>query len=324
MKKVLLFSAALIALSACGGSDEKASGAMNMEYSEADFAPAAMVQASEDMMERKMASPSPVPVPTDGATASTGPMLAYTHNRSIESPAKDVERVVTSHQKMCEKAGFQKCMVVNSNQNGIGEEWASANLHIRATPEWITEFFQDLPKDLKKTDSKITSASTSAQDLSTQIVDTDARLKAQLTLRDRLQALLTDRPSELGDLIELERELSRVQSDIDANASILAALRQRVAMSNLHMNYSAKSTVTSRSVWAPLADAFGNFFKNFAGALGAVVTAIAVIIPWLPVIGGLLWFGRWIYRKVWRKNKQEKAVLVDNASPAPTPPEANS
>ncbi|MFC7291280.1 DUF4349 domain-containing protein [Hirschia litorea] len=312
MKKTLLFSAAILALSACGGGDDhKSAATQSMDYlSEDSYAPRAMVHASGEMLERKAASPAP---PIDqGATAPTGPMLAYTHNRSIESPAGDVEKVVNSHVSQCEKAGYSKCMVVNSNQNGIGEEWASANLHIRATPEWIDKFFKDLPDDLKASKSKITSASTSAQDLSTQIVDTDARLKAQLTLRDRLQALLTDRPSDLGDLIELERELSRVQSDIDANASVLASLRQRVAMSNLHMNYSAKSTVTSRSVWAPLADAFGNFFGNFASALGAVITTIANILPWLPVIGGLLWFGRWIYRKVWRKNKQEKALKTEN------------
>ncbi|WP_018998270.1 DUF4349 domain-containing protein [Hirschia maritima] len=310
MKKALLFSSALLALAACGG-DKSTSGA---DYAQteammaAEPAPMASMQVSGA---RKMAAPAPPPISDDGATAPTGPMLAYTHNRSIVSPAKDVERVVSSHQRLCEQAGFQKCMVVNSNQNGIGEEWASANMHIRATPEWIEEFFSDLPKDLQKTKSKITSSSTSAQDLSTQIVDTDARLKAKLTLRDRLQALLTDRPSELRDLIELERELSRVQSDIDSSASILAALRQRVAMSNLHMHYSAKQTATSRSVWAPLGDAFGNFFGNFAGALGSVITAIAVILPWLPVIGGLLWFGRWIYRKVWRKNKQEKEIASE-------------
>lgn len=314
MKKALLFSSALVLLAACGGSNET-SGQMKMEYAEADFAPAGMVHAPEPMMARKMAAPAPPPAPnSDGATPSTGPMLAYTHHRSITSPAKDVGKVVNSHAELCAKAGFEKCMVVNSSQNDLDGDSANANLHIRATPDWIDKFFKDLPKELKSTGSKITSSNTSAQDLSTQIVDTDARLKAKLTLRDRLQALLTDRPSELGDLIDLERELSRVQSDIDANASVLAALRQRVAMSNLHMNYSAKQTVHSESVWSPLINAFKGFFNNLASALGGVISLLPYLLIWVPIIGATAWYGRLIFRKIWPKKPEETHITKEESS----------
>ncbi len=317
MKNALLFSSALLALTACGGDQSRTSGEMNADYAvpESSYAPAAMVQTSDAMLDRKMASPvappPPPPGPDQGATAPTGPMLAYTHHRTIVSPAKDVGAVANSHADLCASAGFKKCMVVNSNQNNLDGDWANANLHIRATPEWIETFFNSLPEDLKATNSKITNSSTSAQDLSTQIVDTDARLKAKITLRDRLQALLTDRPSELRDLIELERELSRVQSDIDSNASILASLKQRVAMSNLHMNYSAKQTATSESVWSPLIDSLKDFFRNLASALGGVISLIPYLLIWVPIIGAVAWYGRLVYRKIWKKKQSDSKPEAD-------------
>lgn len=301
MKKTLLLAAAALALAACGSEVE--SGAA---YDESrSMAPMAV----EAYSERKQAAeyeamPAPEPMPADdGATAETGPMLAYVHNRSIEAPSNGLGAIVSEHQARCEAAGPSVCMVVNASQSGIGEEWGSANLHLKATPQWTDAFLSGLESELEGTKAKITSASTYAEDLSTQIIDTDARLKAKITLRDRLQALLNDRPSDLGDLIELERELARVQADIDSAASILAALRQRVAMSNIHMNYSALREPTAHSVWRPLTRAFGDFFGNFASALGGIVTAVAFILPWIPVGIGLIWVARSIWRRVFKKKQ---------------------
>lgn len=232
-----------------------------------------------------------------GATPQTGQMLAYRYSQSIETPADDVDDIAAAHQARCEAAGFEQCVVVNSSASGLGEDYASASLSLRATPEWIAAFFADQPEELDSYRAKLTSSNIYAEDLSTQIIDTDARLKAQITLRDRLQGLLTDRPSELKDLLELEREIARVQADIDARASLLANLRQRVAMSDLSLSYSAKVSAVSQSVWRPLGDAASDFFYNFASALGAIVTLTALLAPWLPIVAGVVWLLRWLWRR---------------------------
>ena len=305
IRTLLMTSAAALVLAACGGEDR----ASYETYEKTEYHDAAMNASPPMATEQRMmrdefnAAPEAAPVPDapDDGTAPSGPMLAYVHNRSIEAPSLAIGGIVGAHQKRCEDAGPTVCMVVNSSQSGIGEEWGSANLHIKATPAWTDAFLGGLESELDGTKARITSASTYAEDLSTQIIDTDARLKAKITLRDRLQGLLTDRPSELGDLIALERELARVQSDIDSTTSVLAALRQRVAMTNLHMNYSALREPQAHSVWRPLTRAFGSFFGNFAAALGGIVTAVAFILPWIPVGIGLIWVARFIWRRVFRK-----------------------
>lgn len=302
---------AALALSACGGSEqdftEMASAPPIATQISEMRAPAPMMaaKASDMAMRAGRDAISPPPPPEEGAgpVAQSGPMLAYSHNRTIEVAPKDVGVITASHQKICEAAGPSTCMVVSASQQGLGESWANASLFIKATPAWVEGFLEGLPSSLSATHGRITEASTYAEDLSTSIIDTDARLKAKLTLRDRLQGLLTDRPSELGDLLDLERELARVQADIDSTASVLAALRQRVALSDLRLHYTARQTPGSASVWRPLGDAFGSFFSHFAGALAAIVTTIAVILPWIPVVIGLIWLARALWRRVFRKKQ---------------------
>ena len=301
----------------CSGSDNTASTSPQADhlYKTSGNGAAYMDAQPEALYEAAPAAPPPphggAPVQTDGAVPDSGPMLAYSYARSIETPGNALAAVVESHAAACRQAGPTTCMVVNISQSGLGEDWANANLSLKAAPAWSEAFLGGLSAGLESQKSRITSASEYAEDLSTQIIDTDARLKAKVTLRNRLQALLTDRPSELKDLLALESELARVQADIDSTTSVLAALRQRVAMSNINLSYSARQSPASRSVWRPLSDAFGGFFGHFAGALAAIVTTIAVLLPWIPVVIGLIWLARSLWRRVFRKRNR--------AAPPPPP-----
>ena len=77
------------------------------------------------------------------------------------------------------------------------------------------------------------------------IVDTEATLRAKRALRDRLQQLLATRPGSLADLLGVERELARVQGEIDSSEPNLASTRTRVAMSAVTIEYAS----TARGGW---------------------------------------------------------------------------
>ncbi len=303
MKKYALVAIAIatLALSACDGSRNDSfqphASEMATDIQSAGMQESKMRQTAPD------APPmSPPPPEQGGAVAPAGPMLAYSHYRSIDAPANAVAGIADAHRIACDTAGPNVCMVVSIGQSGSPEDdWVSANLYLKATPAWSQTFLSGLESSMTAAKGRIVDASTQAEDLSTRIVDTDARLKAQITLRDRLQRLLTDRPSELGDLLALERELARVQADIDSQASILAALRQRVAMSDIRLNYSTRQSPVSQSVWRPLGDAFNGFFGNVARILAAIVTFLPFAIFWIPVGIGLIWVARKLWVRVFRK-----------------------
>lgn len=230
-----------------------------------------------------------------------GQMMAYTYAWGFQVPTGNMEGLLNAHKKVCEDAGPAKCYVVNSGISGLGQESSYGNLYLRASEDWVRTFEAGVENGLKPFDGSLDSNSRSGEDLTVQIVDGTARLNSMKTMRDRLQALLKDRPGKLSDLLEIERELARVQADIDSRESVLAALKLRVAMSSLTLDYKPKYTAVSESIWRPLGDAFSNFAPNFAQTLAAIVEFIGMILP-VVIFGGLgVWliviFLRWLGKR---------------------------
>jgi hypothetical protein len=143
---------------------------------------------------------------------------------------------------------------------------------------------------------RIVTDTTSTEDLTRQIVDTEARLRAQTTLRDRLQELLRSSRGRLADLLEVERELARVQGDIDAVQSNLAVMRTRVAMSELTLQYHSAPRSVGSDTFEPLRNAFANFLGIIVGGFAVIITLIAGLVPFAVVIVPIVWL---ILR--WRK-----------------------
>jgi len=229
--------------------------------------------------------------------------IAYAHSIGLRIPVKAIEPTMQAHIDACNKAGPSVCVVTNSWLNAYSEDQASASLNLRATPAWIETFLGGIDAEAEAVKGEVTNRQTTAEDLTVSIIDSDARLKAQETLRGRLEQLLASRPGELKDVLETERELARVNGEIDSLKSSLAALRQRVDMSQLSVSYETKTAPLSQGALTPIGDAFSNFFYNLSSALAAVVTAFAVGLPWLLLIGALLWI--WL-RLIWPRIRRKK------------------
>ena len=146
------------------------------------------------------------------------------------------------------------------------------------------------------------------------MVDTGARLNSAKTLRDRLQKLLAERPGKLADLIEIERELARVQAEIDATESVLAAMRLRVAMSDLTLTYQARYTAASESIWRPLGDAFQGFLPSVVLSLAAIVEFISATLLWILLLGAVAAGLGWLWRRRRARRKGAAAPTVGTSA----------
>jgi hypothetical protein len=79
---------------------------------------------------------------------------------------------------------------------------------------------------------KVKARTLSAEDVTEQVIDAEARLGALRASRDRLRQLL-ERGSAVADVVTVERELARVQGELESLEGRLNALRGQVAMSEL-------------------------------------------------------------------------------------------
>ncbi len=81
--------------------------------------------------------------------------------------------------------------------------------------------------------------SLSSQDVTESVIDMEARLKNAIALRDRLRALL-DRAKDVKDVLDIERELVRVQSEIDSMDGRLKNLRSQVQYATVSLSLERK------------------------------------------------------------------------------------
>lgn len=242
-------------------------------------------------------------------------LIAYTYNYGFKVPAGAMQGLLDAHKKQCEDAGPAKCYVVNSSISGLGEDHSYGQMTIRGSADWVKTFRAGMIDGLKPFNATLDSNSDSAEDLTVNIVDSEARLRSLKTMRDRLEQLLRDRPGKLGDLLEIEREFARVQGEIDSSESILAQMKLRVAMSVISLNYTASFPPGSESVWRPVGDAFGSFEASFAGAFAGIIRFIAEILP-VVIVGGLVIFGV-ISLFRWRGKRRKTPVAPPSSTVKP-------
>lgn len=76
-------------------------------------------------------------------------------------------------------------------------------------------------------------------DVTDQYTDLEARLQSNIALRSRLQQLL-DRAATLNEVLALEQQIARLQSDIDALQARIDQLKSRAALASLSVSLERK------------------------------------------------------------------------------------
>lgn len=118
------------------------------------------------------------------------------------------------------------------NQSDRGEE--SASLTLRVPVDTLTTSMEALDAI-----GEVTRKSVSSKDVTEQYVDTDARLKTKIALRDRLRNLL-DKAEDVEDILAIEKELGRVQGDIDSMQARLKTLKGQVDFATIEVSIRRK------------------------------------------------------------------------------------
>ncbi len=138
-----------------------------------------------------------------------------------------------------------------------------------------------------------------SEDKTNQVVDTDARIKNLTELRDRLRLMLTDKSAKFKDIIDVERELSNTQSQLDAMLSMRKILSQETDLVAVNINFSAAQGITEQGFFAPVARALKDAGRVMMESFGSVIIFVMSAIPWLLIGIPILW----LIRKYWVKIK---------------------
>lgn len=165
----------------------------------------------------------------------------------------------------------------------------TATLTVRVPAEDLDAFLAGLA-DL----GTIEQSSISAADVTTQVIDLDARISSLTGSIARLTELQSQ-AADVADLVAVETELANRQAELESLQSQRAYLGDQVAMSTVTITLVPEiGAVTATPDFLRGLETGWNALLSTAGVL---VTAAGFIIPFAIVIGIIVLVIRWIIRR---------------------------
>jgi Domain of unknown function (DUF4349) len=149
-----------------------------------------------------------------------------------------------------------------------------------------------------------------AEDVTEQYIDLESRLANAKRLEERLLALLENKASRLKDLLDTERELARVRTDIETMQGRKRFLDNRINLSTISVTFSEPRGY-GRGIFAPLAGSLQRALGAFVGSLAALIVVISGLLPWVVVAILVLW----IIVKVLRRRRRKRAEAQTPTAP---------
>ncbi|GEL17010.1 DUF4349 domain-containing protein [Pseudonocardia asaccharolytica] len=133
-------------------------------------------------------------------------------------------------------------------------------------------------------------SSSTAQDVTEQSIDLEARVTSQQASVARVRSLLA-RAETIGEVVAVESELARREAELESLQRRLAALRDQVQLSTLDVDLRAAPGPGARPGFGAGLGAGWDGLRTLGAGLAAAIGFLLPFLPVLAVLAGLGWFG---------------------------------
>lgn len=152
---------------------------------------------------------------------------------------------------------------------------------------------------------------TGSQDVSEEFYDIESRLKAKRVAEERLLKHLERSTTRLTDILAVERELSRVHSEIEQMEGRLRFLANQTDLTTVTITIHEAKGYTPPSpetLGTQVARTFSESVRLLGDTGKGILLTLIALLPWLLVIGLPLMF---LLRRAWRRRPQASPALSD-------------
>jgi len=227
-------------------------------------------------------------VPTAAA-----PQIAYTYDYGFRLNPDAVVTVQEAHLRLCDQLGPLRCQVSQMERSAGEGDHVRGSLTLLVAAPIARRFGDQLIAAAAKAGGEAVERQITAEDLSKQIVDVDARIRTKETLVNRLTTLLETRSGNIAQAVEAERAVNGAQEELEQARAEIAAMRGRVALSTIKVEYDSSRRLGGGFL-RPVRSSLSAMGSLFGQSISVLVTLIAVLLPW-ALLGGLIW---WIVRHI--------------------------
>jgi len=224
--------------------------------------------------------------------------IAVKHKLEILAPDSEIPRAWESTVNFC---GTIQCVVMASSiTTKTRDTTASGSMVLRVIPEDLKKLFDHVQKL-----GNIVQHVTESEDKTAAVVDTDAKIKNLTSFRDSLRAMLARPSVTVKDFVEIQKQLTEVQSELDsetAQRKILANETEKVAV---EITFAAERASQHASAFTPIWEALRESGSDMAVSVAWLISAIVTVIPWLVLVVPVCW----LLAKLWHKLRRKPSGL---------------
>ncbi|NDK55949.1 DUF4349 domain-containing protein [Pontibacter fetidus] len=177
---------------------------------------------------------------------------------------------------------------ITNSQTYSQEELIESNFTIKVTPEKLNTLLTAIQGESIYLDNK----SISAEDVTLQYVDVEARIKAKQAVKQKYLELL-NKTTNVQEILAIEVELQKVQEELEVVQAQMKALQQQVNYSTINLtmyqlvpaSYSDRTSFSTRTI-----SALSGGWRLFKDLLIGLVYIWPLLIVAVAAIVGVRWY----------------------------------
>ena len=281
--RVTALALGIALLAGCTGSGDEAAMSADAGGASSDSAQVEGLAAPAD----------PAAAPPDTTLARVDPVgSAVIRTAELGVRVDDVRAAADAAGRLAREAGGG----VELERTDAGDT-ANAELRLRVPPERFDEVLSRLAG---LGDER--SRSMSTEEVGDELVDLDSRLATQRASVERVRALLAE-ASNLGEVVQIEAELTRRTADLESLQARRAALGEQVALSTIALTLDSEEGEVVAGAPGFL-DGLRGGWEALVAAARVLATVTGALLPFLPFV--LL--GAWLTLKLRRRRPAPAAM----------------
>jgi hypothetical protein len=299
LRKIIIVSVCALALAGCG----RNSGQPEMlRVRSAPFVPPPDINTASDA-----SAPNSTP---------SVQQFSYSHSWNLILSHAALPRHFEAARDACLKDKTLDCRLVSANLSDDGDT-ASAQLSVLVPHASLDRFERLLrtPRAGEKPDDiRVASRSTRAESVENAAADSNRKVSQLTGYRDRLAAIAKRPNLSVDDLIKLEAEQARVETDLDEALAEQRGIDSGLTREAVDVSMAEQEAPTPSA----LAQALGNVGDTLGNSTANMLSFVVGALPWLPLLLAGVWLLVRVVRFAWRRKPRVNIAANETlAKPAP-------
>jgi len=231
------------------------------------------------------------------------------YDASIDLIAESLNNTEQAILKLIEDHGG---FLAESDQNSYTREQRRATWRVRVPADRFDSFVGAVSRL-----GEVQRNHVGSQDVTEEYFDLEARIRNKQEEEKRLLKHLSASTGNLKDILDVERELSRVRGEVEQMQGRLRYLSNRTELSTVTINameWKDYKPPVAATYPTRIGRTFFRSVENLADFGTSLSLVLVALIPWLPLIALGLFLVRWLLVRLRRKSLRASSVSAPAAS----------